>query len=207
MEPGNRQGLMLVISAPSGTGKSTLVRMLISEFPGLTFSTSYTTRKIRPGEVHGRDYYFVNVEEFMALKEKGFFAESAEVHGNFYGTPIQATLDLLAEGRDVLFDIDVQGAIALKKNLGQGHFVFIFPPSLQVLEDRLRKRGTDDEEAITRRLKNAPKEIARATLFDSWIVNDDLSQAYNELKSVYVAEGLRPVYHPMLIQTILKAEE
>ena len=207
MEPGNRQGLMLVISAPSGTGKSTLVRMLISEFPGLTFSTSYTTRKIRPGEVHGRDYYFVNVEEFMALKEKGFFAESAEVHGNFYGTPIQATLDLLAEGRDVLFDIDVQGAIALKKNLGQGHFVFIFPPSLQVLEDRLRKRGTDDEEAIARRLKNAPKEIARATLFDSWIVNDDLSQAYNELKSVYVAEGLRPVYHPMLIQTILKAEE
>ena len=207
MGSSNRQGLMLVISAPSGTGKSTLVHMLTSEFPDLTFSTSYTTRGIRPGEVDGRDYHFVSMEEFSDLKEKGFFAESAEVHGNCYGTPIQATLDLLAKGRDVLFDIDVQGAIALKKNLGQGHFVFIFPPSLKTLEERLKKRGTDNEDAIARRLKNAPKEIARATLFDSWIVNDDLDLAYNDLKSVYTAEGVRPAYHPTLIQTILNVEE
>lgn len=199
----SRRGLMLVICAPSGTGKSTLTKRLRKEFPRISFSISYTTRKPRDGERQGIDYHFVNRDEFNALIEEGFFAEWAEVHGNFYGTPKDAVLELLNEGQDVLFDIDVQGAAQLRESMQQGCYVFLFPPSLAALRQRLEARNTDDESIIERRLNNAPGEVEEANKFDYWIVNDDLDSAYRLLKSVYLAEGTRPSYLPQLPDRIL----
>lgn len=187
-------GMMLVISAPSGTGKSTLIRRLTAEFKAFAFSVSCTTRAPRPGEVDGREYHFLTREEFEARRDNGFFAEWAEVHGNLYGTPRQATLDLLGAGRDVIFDIDVQGARQLRESMGQGCYVFIFPPSREVLERRLTGRGTDSAEVVARRLAAARGEIMDSHWFDHWIVNDDLQLAYDQLRAVYLAERTRPVY-------------
>ena len=187
-------GLMLVISAPSGTGKSTLIRRLTKEFKAFAFSVSCTTRAPRPGEVDGREYHFLTREEFLERRERGFFAEWAEVHGNFYGTPRKATIELLNAGRDIIFDIDVQGARQLKENLGQGCYVFVFPPSREALERRLTGRGTDGPEVIARRLAGARREIGDSHWFDHWIVNDNLDQAYDQLRAVYLAEKTRPAY-------------
>lgn len=188
------RGMMLVISAPSGAGKSTLIRRLREEFSAFAFSVSCTTRLPRPGEMDGREYHFLTREEFEHRRDRGFFAEWAEVHGNFYGTPLQATADLLAEGRDVIFDIDVQGARQLKASMGQGCYVFVFPPSRQALERRLTGRGTDNVETIARRLTGAQREIADSHWFDHWIVNDSLSLAYDLLRAIYLAEKTRPAY-------------
>jgi guanylate kinase len=188
------KGLLLVISAPSGTGKSTLISMLRKDFPNLQFSVSYTTRKPRPGEVHGQDYFFVSEDEFLRLKEKNFFAEYALVHNHFYGTPKEMTLKALEQGQDLIFDIDVQGARQLKQNLGLGCYVFIFPPSFEALKERLQKRGTDDQKTIAKRLENARSEISQSHFFDYWIINDDLNKAYAELRSIVVAEKLRPCF-------------
>ncbi len=187
-------GMMLVISAPSGTGKSTLIRRLTAEFKAFAFSVSCTTRAPRPGEVDGREYHFLTREEFERRRDAGFFAEWAEVYGNFYGTPRQATVDLLDAGRDIIFDIDVQGARQLKANMGQGCYVFVFPPSREVLERRLTGRGTDRSETIARRLAEARNEIADSSWFDYWIVNDDLQLAYERLRAIYLAEKIRPAY-------------
>jgi guanylate kinase len=187
-------GMMLVISAPSGAGKSTLIRRLREEFSAFAFSVSCTTRPPRPGELDGREYHFLTRAEFERRRDQGFFAEWAEVHGNFYGTPRQATADLLAAGRDVIFDIDVQGARQLKASMGQGCYVFVFPPSRQALERRLTGRGTDSPETIMRRLAGAQREIADSHWFDHWIVNDSLSLACDQLRAIYLAEKTRPRY-------------
>ena len=187
-------GMILVISAPSGTGKSTLIRRLTGEFKAFAFSVSCTTRAPRPGEMDGREYHFLTREEFERRREAGFFAEWAEVHGNFYGTPRKATEELLLAGRDVIFDIDVQGARQLKANMGQGCYVFIFPPSREALELRLTGRGTDSPETIARRLAGAQHEIADSHWFGHWIINDDLALAYDQLRAVYLAEKTRPEY-------------
>ncbi|AAS95380.1 guanylate kinase [Nitratidesulfovibrio vulgaris] len=199
-----RSGIVLVLCAPSGTGKTTLTRRLLTEFPRFAFSVSYTTRKPRNGEVDGKDYHFVTVEAFLRLRDAGFFAEWAEVHGNFYGTPLKATLDLLDEGRDVLFDIDVQGARQLRASLQRGRYVFIMPPSRDELEHRLRARGTDDEETIARRLANAAKELREARRFDAWIVNDDLERAYDELRAAYIEETLSPECRSAFLDGLLQ---
>ena len=187
-------GMMLVISAPSGTGKSTLIRRLTAEFQEFAFSVSCTTRAPRPGEVDGREYHFLTRGEFEARRETAFFAEWAEVHGNLYGTPRKATADLLNAGRDVIFDIDVQGARQLKASMGQGCYVFVFPPSREALERRLTGRGTDSAEVVARRLAAARGEIADSQWFDHWIINEDLQLAYDRLRSVYLAEKTRPAY-------------
>ncbi|MDQ7032730.1 MAG: guanylate kinase [Desulfonauticus sp.] len=197
-------GLLIIICAPSGTGKSTLISLLRKDFPQFQFSISYTTRTPRPGEVHGRDYFFVSKEKFLELQKKDFFAEWAKVHENYYGTPKNAIFEALKQGKDLLFDIDVQGALQLKNNLQQGVYVFIFPPSLEELKNRLLNRATDSKEQIQIRLKNAQKEIEQASVFDYWIVNDDLKKAYLELKSIIIAEKLKPQYHPFLIKRILQ---
>jgi guanylate kinase len=199
----NRQGVMLVVSAPSGTGKSTLTRRLVKEFPELTFSVSCTTRAIRPGEVDGRDYHFLSVEDFKSRIESGGFAEWAEVYGNYYGTPKKETLDLLNAGRDVLFDIDVQGAEQMKRNMSGGAYVFIFPPSLDALRRRLQGRGTDESGTVEKRLEIAPREIAKSSFFDYWVVNDELDAAYRDLRRVYLAERLRPACRPDLPDLVL----
>lgn len=203
MKPSKRLGLALTVTAPSGAGKSTLIRRLLAEFPEAGYSVSCTTRKPRPGERDGVDYVFLGAEEFRERIALGHFAEWAEVHGNYYGTQKAMVTDMLQAGRDVIFDIDVQGAKALKSNLGFGRTLFILPPSRQVLEQRLKGRGSDAPEVVAKRIANAKQEIEQAGWFDHVLVNDDLEKAYDELRCVYVAERARPSLHPGLIESIL----
>lgn len=198
-----RKGIALVISAPSGAGKTTLVQRLMQEFPQFGYSVSCTTRQPRQGEVDGKDYIFLSREEFEQRRAQGYFAEWAEVHGNLYGTPLAPVKNSLQNGQDVLFDIDVQGAAQLKLSLSEATFAFILPPSLHELENRLRGRGLDDEPTIARRLVNARSEILQARWYDSVIVNDNLDQAYDTLRAVYVAAGLAPARNPHLLDEIL----
>jgi guanylate kinase len=198
-----RLGLCLVISAPSGAGKSTLVERLRAEFPHFAYSISCTTRAPRGEEKDGVDYHFLTRDDFVSRREAGHFAEWAEVHGNLYGTPKAPVEEHLAGGRDVLFDIDVQGALQVKGVLPQGLFVFIQPPSRQELERRLRGRGTDSDEAIAKRLGNALGELRQAGRFDYIIVNDDLDTAADELRAVYVAGRTRTVNRPGLLDALL----
>lgn len=198
------KGLLLIISAPSGAGKSTLINMLIREYPWFGFSISYTTRSPRPGEVNGRDYYFVEHEQFLSLKKENFFAEWAEVHGNFYGTPSQMVIEAVNAGQSLIFDIDVQGAAQLKNNFNMGVSVFILPPSLQQLEQRLIKRGSDSREIIEKRLRNARQEITESRTFDYWLVNDNLQKAFDDLKSIVRCQMLRPFLSPELPEKILE---
>ena len=201
-----RSGLVLIVCGPSGTGKTTLVKMLMQEFSQIGYSTSYTTRPPRVDEVPGRDYNFVDIEEFARLQRAGYFAEWAEVHGNCYGTPLNPTLDILGTGRDVLFDVDVQGASQLRLTMPTGRYVFILPPSLEILEKRLRGRSQDSEEAIQRRLKAARNEIREARWFDAWIVNDKLDRTYDELRSVYIAATLAPKRRPLILRNLLNGQ-
>ena len=199
-----RKGIALVLSAPSGAGKSTLSGMLLKDFPEIVYSVSCTTRKPRPGEVDGRDYYFISEADFLRQREAGGFAEWAQVHGNYYGTPLAAVQEKLDQGTDVLFDIDVQGAAQLKLNLFNACFVFILPPSLDELERRLRLRGTENEESIQARLCNARDEIKEARWYNALVVNDKLDRAYTHLRSVYLAATLSPSCQPQLLQSLLQ---
>ena len=198
-----RKGIVFVLSAPSGAGKSTLVARLRQEFQDIAYSVSYTTRAPRGQERDGTDYHFVDRERFLAMREAGEFAEWAEVHGNFYGTAKAPVLAMLAQGRDVLFDIDVQGAAQLRKAFPEAVLVFILPPSLAELERRLRGRGTDAAEVIAKRLANARGEVAAAKDFDYLVVNGDLERACDELRAVYLAGRLRPAQRPGLLESLL----
>lgn len=200
----NRLGQVLVVCAPSGTGKSTLINKLREEFPNFGFSVSYTTREPRSSEQDGREYHFVTREQFIAMRSQGEFCEWAEVHGNLYGTATEPVTTMLDEGKDVLFDIDVQGAKQLKKTFYKGNFIFLLPPSRSELERRLKGRGTDSEESIAKRLANAQGEIAQAEFFDYWIVNDDLEKAYQEFRAVFMAGALKPELRTDVESTILK---
>ena len=195
-----RQGIALVLSAPSGAGKTTLVQRLLRAFPLLGYSVSCTTRLPRQGEVDGKDYIFISREEFEQRRAEGYFAEWAEVHGNLYGTPLAPVKEKLRLGQDLLFDIDVQGAAQLKLSLTEAVFVFILPPGMTELERRLRNRGLDDEKTIERRLANARQEILEARWYDALVVNDNLDVAYDELRSVFVAASL----NPDLSETVLR---
>lgn len=178
----------IVISAPSGGGKTTLMKMIVEEHPELfAFSVSTTTRQPRPGEVNGKDYEFITVEEFKARIARGEFVEYADVHGNFYGTSKTRIESILASGRSPLLLVDVQGASVLRQKLSVPYqTIFIQPPNMKVLEQRLRGRNTDAEEVIQKRLKNAAGEMARSGEFDSIVINDKLDSAYSDLKSVLI---------------------
>lgn len=192
---GGRRGLLFVVSAPSGAGKTTLCREMVSLIPNLDYSVSYTTRPIRPQETHGKDYSFIDRNEFERLIERGEFAEWAEVHGNLYGTH-QGTLEKNMErGRDVILDVDGQGAALLKARFKEGIFIYILPPSLSALKERLDERGADSAEEIERRLNQARKEIETIDQYSYLIVNDDFKQASKELEFVICAERLR-LRHP-----------
>lgn len=199
-----RNGVVLVVCAPSGAGKTTLVKRLLQEFPHFGYSVSCTTRSPRPGETDGVDYHFLSGEEFEQRRAQGYFAEWAEVYGNFYGTPLPPTLGMLEQGKDVLFEIDVQGAAQLRLTLPAGKYVFILPPSMSVLEERLRGRGSDDEATIARRLANAAREMREAHWFDAWIVNDVLDTAYDELRAAYIAATLAPRLRPLLVRGVME---
>lgn len=198
-----RNGVVLVICAASGTGKTTLVKRLLEEFPSFAYSVSCTTREPRAGEIDGQDYHFLRKEDFCARREQGYFAEWAEVYGNLYGTPLPPILEMLQLGKDVLFEIDVQGAAQLRLTLSQPTCIFVLPPSMQELEKRLRSRASDDETTICRRMNNAALEIREAHWFDTWIVNNDLDLAYDQLRATYIAATLKPSLRPLLLRTLV----
>ncbi|MEP2283509.1 MAG: guanylate kinase [Nitratireductor sp.] len=187
-----RRGLMLVLSSPSGAGKTTLSRRLLESDGNITMSVSATTRAARPGEVDGKDYYFLSTEDFGIMRNKGDLLESAKVFDNYYGTPRAPVEDALSEGRDVLFDIDWQGTQQLSESAkGDLVRVFVLPPSAQELERRLHSRAQDSKEVITRRMEKASDEISHYSEYEYIIVNDDPEKAFGELQSILQAERLR----------------
>lgn len=184
-------GSLFIVSAPSGAGKSTLVNALLAEDGQLGLSISHTTRAPRGAEIDGREYHFVTREVFVAMRERGEFLESAEVHGNLYGTSRSWIASQIAAGRDVVFEIDCQGAEQLRAVFRDALAIFILPPSLTELERRLRGRGTEDEEIVARRLRAAVLEMRRAPKFDYVIINADFSDALKRLQSVVTAARQR----------------
>ena len=185
--PSRDDWLLLVLSSPSGAGKTTLKTRLLSEFKDLRFSVSHTTRQRRHTEVDGREYHFVDRAQFEAMIRADAFCEWAEVHGNFYGTSLREIDGARTTHRGIVFDIDHQGARQLLARLPGLITVFILPPSMQELERRLRGRNDEPEESIQRRLSNARKEVEHYALFDYVIVNDDVEQAVGELRSIVIA--------------------
>lgn len=184
-------GHLYIVAAPSGAGKTTLVRLLLENDPGIRLSISYTTRAPRPGEQDGREYNFVDLAAFRAMVERGEFLEWAEVHGNCYGTSRPWIEREMAAGRDVLLEIDWQGAQQVRKLFPQAIGVFVLPPSMAELERRLSGRGTDSAEVIARRLAAAQDEMRHVAEFDYVIINDELQQALGDLLSVVRASRLR----------------
>jgi len=186
-----KKGLLFVVSAPSGTGKTTLCRAMTRVFPGLHYSISYTTRPPRPGDENGRDYYFLSPAEFQERIDRNDFLEWAEIYGCRYGTSRSLLEKIRGEGRDVILDIDGQGARQLREQDVGGTFIFLLPPSLGELRRRLSLRGTEEEAAMQERLRKARAEMAAACGYDYLIVNDDLEKAKGQLQAVIVAEHQR----------------
>jgi len=184
-------GKLFVISAPSGAGKTTLVKRVIAVRPDLKFSISCTTRPARPGERNGVDYFFLDRDEFMRLRDAGAFLEYAEVFGHFYGTGKQQVSELCAAGKDVLLEIDWQGARQVMNNDPDCTSIFILPPSIETLEQRLRGRATDSETVIARRLGEAIDDISHWSEFDHVVINDDLEQAVTQLLAILSGDSTR----------------
>jgi guanylate kinase len=180
-------GQLFVVSAPSGAGKTTLCNAVRRHFPDLAYSISYTTRQARTGEQHGKDYFFIPTREFEEGIAQGRWAEWARVHGNLYGTSAEWISDSLCEGRDILLDIDVQGARQILQRFPEAVTIFIRPPSLEVLKQRLLGRGTDDPAAIALRLANAEDEMARQNEYKHVLVNDHLARTIRELIGIFEA--------------------
>jgi guanylate kinase len=187
-----RRGLMLVISSPSGAGKSTISRNVLEADPAMSLSVSVTTRKRRPSEIEGVHYHFVSQKEFERLRSSDSLLEWAEVHGNFYGTPREAAENAMAEGRDMLFDIDWQGAQQLQEKMPADVVsIFILPPTMDELQSRLNRRAEDSAEVIATRLANARSEISHWREYDYVVVNDDLDRAFASVRAIVEAERLR----------------
>ena len=184
-------GLIFIISAPSGTGKTTLVREVIRQLPGLQFSVSFTTRLPRPDEREGGDYHFVSHSAFQKMVEKNEFLEWAEVLGNRYGTPRPDLKKMELEGVDLILDIDTQGAKKVTKEIAQPVLIYLLPPSLRVLRERLINRGVDSLERVKFRLSNARRDMEEAYGYQYVIINDSLEDALEKLKSIIVAERCR----------------
>lgn len=185
------QGTLYIISAPSGAGKTSLVRELLAREPGLTLSVSHTTRPMRPGEEQGRHYHFVSVEQFQAMIAQGIFLEYARVFDNFYGTSKTAVTEQLRSGHDVILEIDWQGARQMRRLFPDAAMIFILPPSREVLEQRLRARGQDSDDVIARRMQEARADISHYPEYDFLLVNDDFRQAVADLQSIIHTRDLR----------------
>ena len=183
--------ILLILSAPSGTGKTTLARRLIASQPGSIFSISYTTRAPRGAEQHGIDYFFVDDATFERMVDQDLFLEYAEVHGHKYGTPRSVVSEAKSRGVLAIFDIDVQGGEAIKGQHPEAVRVLVLPPSLTELERRLRSRSTEDEPTVRRRLDAARRELQRSRAYEYWVVNDDLERAFGDLEAIVRAERCR----------------
>ena len=181
-------GRFYVISAPSGTGKTTLLKRIMGEFPEMKFSVSYTTRPPRPGEQEGVDYHFVSHDEFQRMIQKGLFVEWTEVHGSFYGTSKPFLEECLARNVDVVLDVDTHGAEQIRRESGNGVFIFILPPGIGDLRRRLTRRGSESQEMIALRLRNALKEIEKMDRYDYVVVNERIDDAVEKIKAIIIAE-------------------
>jgi guanylate kinase len=186
-----QQGLLFVVSAPSGAGKTSLCKALTASLENLTHSISYATRKPRPGEIDGRDYYFVSPERFQKMIDASDFAEWAEVHSNLYGTSRRVLDEMIIKGIDVILDIDTQGAKQIKAKYSSAVFIFIMPPSLAILEERLHNRKSDNIEEIKKRMRRAREEIKDFNMYDYVIINRDFERALTEIRSIVIAERCR----------------
>ena len=187
--PGKTRGRLFVIAAPSGAGKTSLVHALMEREPGLRFSISYTTRRQRPNETHGRDYFFVDRDEFERMVAAGGFLEHAQVFDNSYGTSRRQVEESLASGQDLILEIDWQGAAQVRRAMPECISIFILPPSRAELERRLRGRGTDSEDVIRRRLRDAASDMTHWREFDHVVVNDDFGQALTQLQAIVAGRG------------------
>lgn len=197
------KGILFIISSPSGGGKGTLIREILRSVPNIGYSVSYTTRRRREGEIDGRDYYFVEKEEFEALIEQGGFLEYANVHGNLYGTSHRQVSLETKNGRDIILEIDVQGAESVKRKAPEAVSVFILPPSFEVLKSRLTARRTESPADLDLRLKNARSEVKSFTKFDYVVINDDKDQAVENLRSIILAERHRSIRQTEDVQSII----
>lgn len=197
------QGNLIIVSGPSGSGKSALVEAVMSKIPGLKFSVSYTTRSPRGGEQDGVDYHFVSEEEFAALRRNDSLLEWAQVHDNYYGTAKQSVDEALQDGKDVLLDIDVQGARQVRHNRPEAISVFIIPPSFQVLRERLMNRRLDDKNIIAQRLERAAGEIFHYKDYDYLIINDELTESAGELTAIILGSRCRMSLRAGCAQSIL----
>lgn len=184
-------GNLFIVSAPSGAGKTSLVTALLASSREIDLSISYTSRPPRPGETNGKDYHFVSRETFLAMSKNGDFLESAEVYGNLYGTSQSWIATEIASGRDILLEIDWQGAAQVRRKFPGCIGIFILPPSLHALETRLKGRAQDSAEVIARRISSAQEDVAHVTEFDYVIINDKLDEALQQLNAIVVASGLR----------------
>ncbi|MEN9898903.1 MAG: hypothetical protein RLZZ66_2552 [Pseudomonadota bacterium] len=196
-------GNLYIISAPSGAGKTSLVKKLISTVENLIVSVSHTTRQSREGEIHGKDYFFVSVDDFRAMQQNNAFLESAQVFDNFYGTAQKTIEANLTQGDDVILEIDWQGAQQVRKLMPQSYSIFILPPSTQILRERLEGRGKDSVEIINRRMQDAVAEMSHYREFDYLVVNDDFNTALNQLESIIIANRLQQLSQAIKLKTLI----
>ena len=187
----SNRGVLIVISGPSGAGKGTICKALLEKHKNIYLSVSATTRKPREGEVEGVNYYFLTKETFEEKVKENGFLEYANVHGNFYGTPKVNVEKMLEEGKDVILEIDIQGALQVKENFKEGVFIFILPPSMEELKQRIIKRGSETQESLMTRFKNAYKEINYVSKYNYAVVNDKLDIAVSKVESIIAAEKCR----------------
>lgn len=185
------KGKLFVISGPSGAGKSTIVSKLLELAPDLVLSISYTSRRPRKGEVHGKNYFFISRDEFLRKIKENFFLEWAEVHGNLYGTPAEFVLKNIQEGRHVILEIDVQGAMRIKEKFPESVLIFIEPPDFKELEERLKKRSTESTEALRLRLENAGYEMAQAKYYNYRVINKDVEEAASQILKIIREEAAK----------------
>jgi guanylate kinase len=199
------KGILFIITSPSGGGKGTLIKEILRTVENISYSVSFTTRKRREGEIHGKDYFFVSPGEFENLVQQGDFLEYAKVHGNFYGTLHRQVKRETESGRDIILEIDVQGAENVKAKMPEAVSVFILPPSFEVLRQRLLARQTESEEDLQLRLKNAKTEVKFYKQFDYVIINEEKNKAVENLKSVITAERLRSVRQTDDVESIINS--
>ncbi|WP_099203053.1 guanylate kinase [Miniphocaeibacter massiliensis] len=186
-----RDGFLLVLSGPSGVGKGTVCEALLNKRDDIKYSVSSTTRKKRPHEIDGENYHFLSIDEFSQKIEEGDFIEYAKVHGNYYGTPKSYVLDKISEGDIVILEIDVQGALQVKENYPEAVYIFLLPPDLQELRNRIEKRATEDEETINLRMNNAKDELSFIDKYDYAVINSEVDSTVKSIESIIEAEKLK----------------